>query len=151
MIEPYFPINFSFIKAQCSKCQPPPRPSTSEEKSAVSLKASVTHTKNDSKCGCGPLRTETGRKTNNSKCERRGESTVNQKHLFIFSQNFTWFRLHGGKMMDLYPLDESGRLKQHQEVRRPLRMEGGAPQSPKSTVCESIGYSRECPSSTLQP
>lgn len=131
MIEPYFPINFSFIKAQCSKCQPPPRPTTSEEQSAVSLKASVTHTKNDSKCRCGPSRTETGQKTNNSKCERRGENTVNIKHLFVFGQNFTWFRLHGGKMKDLHPLDESGRQKQHQEVCRLLRTEGGATQSPK--------------------
>lgn len=133
MIEPYFPISFSFIKAQCSKCQPPPRPSTSEEKSAVSLKASVTHAKNDSKWRCGPLRTETGRKTNNSKWEGRGENTVSQKHLFIFSQNFTSFRLHGGKMVDLHPLDESGPQKQHQGVCRLLRLEAGATHSPKAT------------------
>lgn len=146
MIEPHFPINFSFIKAQCSKCQPPPRPTTNEEKSAVSLKAYVTHTKNDAKCRCGPLRTETGQKTNNSKWERRGENIVSQKHLVLLSQNFTSFRLHGGQMMDLHPLYESGWQKQHQKVCRLLKMEGGATQSPKSNLRNYLWVYRLQPS-----
>lgn len=110
------------------------------------VSASVTHTNDDSKWRCGPLRTETGQKTNNSKCERRGENTVNQKHLLVFSQNFTSFWRHGGQMMDLHPIYESGWQKQHQEVCRLLRMECGATQSPKSNLQNQLWVYRLQPS-----
>lgn len=75
-----------------------------------------------------------------------GGITENQKHVFVFSQNFKLFRLHGGKMMDLHPLDESGRQKQHQEVCRLLRTEGGATRSPKSNLRNHLGVCRLQPS-----